>query len=238
MPQSNGRYTVTWSISWLACSYFFLPPYFCSCHSPPGRTSNLCGYVYNSAQILPLLKIVPDSLRWPAPAPRNSDGRCHLHNYLTRGQSRDTTCQYLPLQLCALSYLSHIYLHFLVRTIFLRLGVRSYIPLYSFVSLPPLGSPQFKHIVGAVCWFLVFMIQNVANICLPMVNQGQSHSRDLPPPSATNQMSVLSTWNVRKGFYVGLRPCSSIEVWIHKLAMVLASSPAVPNVVECICTKE
>lgn len=38
----------------------------------------------------------------------------------------------------------------------------------------------------------------------------------------------------REGFYVGLRPCSSIKVRIHKLAMVFSSPPAVSDAVECI----
>lgn len=35
-----------------------------------------------------------------------------------------------------------------------------------------------------------------------------------------------------QGFNVRLRSCSSIQVWIHKLAVVLTPSPAIPNAIE------
>ena len=59
----------------------------------------------------------------------------------------------------------------------------------AFLSEPPLqGSLQIQHMVGVLCWFLIFMIKNAAYIHLQMVNQRQRYREFSPyvgPPPHT-----------------------------------------------------
>lgn len=114
--------------------------------------------------------------------------------------------------------------------------------LYSFHCIPTFPRlTQLQHTVGVFCSCLIVMSYNAANnlssIGTPKAGPRRIFSSYQPSsltPSGICQVCVLITLNAGEGLYVGLRPRSSIQVWIHKLAMVFTSSPAVSDAVECV----
>lgn len=174
--------------------------------------------------------------------PLSSDHDCNLHDFLIIGQSCDITPVILYTLSCILLVTFHIFIFTSwLWTTFLRVRIRSYIPFQPYsrrlTSIPAHG----RSILLIPHWYDPKCCQHLSSNGKPTAGPQRIVSLyylSSPTSQLTYQTFVLITLNSREGFYIGLRPCSSIKVWIHKLTMVFTSSPAVPNAIECVCMKK
>ena len=135
MPSRNNWYTISWDISWLVCIYFF---FLCTLvHAILHLEDSLIfAWIFMTQPRLCLFWKLPLAASSGLPL-LNSETDYNLHNYLINlimGQSCDITCHCLHFKLFVVVTFHIFILSFQFWLCFLKVGIRSCIPLYPYLS--------------------------------------------------------------------------------------------------------